>query len=133
MSRLELRLLGAPQVERAGHPIKFPTRKAAALLIYLAVEGGRHSRERLTALFWPESDAAHGRAALRSTLGYLRAALEGGDPPLLAEHDALSVRAGACALDLEPFAAAASAAATAPPTPAARAALLAQLQEAAAL
>ena len=55
--------------------MSFRTRKALALLIYLVVEGGMHSRERLTALFWPESDRSAGRANLRSTLMYLRKAL----------------------------------------------------------
>jgi predicted ATPase/DNA-binding SARP family transcriptional activator len=44
------------------------------------VEGGAHSREKLAALFWPESDAPTGRAALRNTLTQLRAALTAPDP-----------------------------------------------------
>jgi DNA-binding SARP family transcriptional activator len=55
-----------------GQPLAFPTRKALALLIYLTVEGGPHSREQLAALFWPESDSERGRATLRRTLSYVR-------------------------------------------------------------
>ena len=55
--------------------VTFPTRKALALLSYLVVEGGVQPRERITALFWPESRADLGRAALRKTLAYLRQAL----------------------------------------------------------
>ncbi|TMD87496.1 MAG: hypothetical protein E6I79_11550, partial [Chloroflexi bacterium] len=80
MSRLTLMLLREPEVRYDGQLLTFPTRKALALLIYLAMEGGMHSREKLTALFWPESDMAHGRAVLRSTLGYLRSALREGTP-----------------------------------------------------
>jgi DNA-binding SARP family transcriptional activator len=49
-------------------------RSRAALLIYLAVER-RVSRESLTALFWPESDADNARHALRQSLYQLRKAV----------------------------------------------------------
>src|ERR1700736_2446474 len=52
--------------------LKFRTRKALALLMYLAVEGGVHSRDKLTALFWPESDQVQGRTILRTTIVYVR-------------------------------------------------------------
>jgi DNA-binding SARP family transcriptional activator len=110
MSHLDLLFLGNPLVEHAGQTVVFRTRKALALLIYLAVEGDPHSREELVALFWPESDHSQGRATLRSTLSYLRRALAHPDPPddggvsagggdlshLLVERDALgfNFRAG---------------------------------------
>ncbi|MFN8539840.1 MAG: AAA family ATPase [Thermomicrobiales bacterium] len=78
MGLLHLALLGWPEVRHEDQAVAFPTRKALALLAYLAVEGGTHSREKLTALFWPESDSAQGRATLRSTLAHLRTAL--GEP-----------------------------------------------------
>ncbi len=91
MSHLSLAFLGAPQVHHAGRMLTFRTRKALGLLVYLAVAGGMHSRERLTALFWPESDEEQGRASLRNTLLYLRNALsETSDSPhLITERDAL--------------------------------------------
>src|SRR5918912_57541 len=46
----------------------------AALFVYLAVER-RVSREALTAVFWPESDAEHARHALRQSLYQLRKAV----------------------------------------------------------
>ncbi len=81
MSHLKLLFLGNPLVEHASETVEFRTRKALALLIYLAVEGDLHSREELVALFWPESDHSQGRATLRSTLSYLRRALAHPDPP----------------------------------------------------
>jgi DNA-binding SARP family transcriptional activator len=45
------------------------------LLAYLVVETGPHPREKLTAMFWPDSDPRKGRAALRYTLAALRRAL----------------------------------------------------------
>jgi DNA-binding SARP family transcriptional activator/tetratricopeptide (TPR) repeat protein len=96
MARLSLALLGTPQVRVDGHAVSFPTRKAAALLIYLAVERGAHARERITALFWPESDEQRARGALRSTLLLLRGALRdagiGSAEPIVAERDRLSLR-----------------------------------------
>lgn len=60
--------MGAPEVTRAGAPIAFDTRKAVALLAYLAVTGRAQRRESLAALLWPESDHTRARASLRRTL-----------------------------------------------------------------
>src|SRR4051794_20568965 len=75
MGHLSLALLGAPEVRHDGILLTFPTRKVLALLIYLAVEGGQQSRDKLTALFWPDSDAEHARLAFRRTLALLRQTL----------------------------------------------------------
>lgn len=75
MSNLHLALLGPPEVRHDGQPITFRTRKVMALLVYLAVEGRLHSREKLTALFWPESEESQGRMLLRRTLLLLRQSL----------------------------------------------------------
>lgn len=75
MPRLTVHLLSSPRLERDGVPLEVNTRKAIALLAYLALEPGHHSRERLAALFWPEYDQAHARAALRSTLWTLNKVL----------------------------------------------------------
>ncbi|MGH2619912.1 MAG: ATP-binding protein [Anaerolineales bacterium] len=77
MLELKLYLLGPPRVELGGAPLVVDTRKATAMLIYLAVTGQAHRRERLAAMFWPESDTAHAKAALRRTLSSLRKALHG--------------------------------------------------------
>jgi DNA-binding SARP family transcriptional activator len=74
---LRLALLGAPRVEVNGAPLRVDTRKAVALLAYLACSGGRHGRDQLAALLWPEADDAHARAALRRTLSALNHALDG--------------------------------------------------------
>jgi DNA-binding SARP family transcriptional activator len=91
MSRLRLALLGKPEVFHGERSQSFPTRKVLALLVYLVVEKGLHSREKLSALLWPESEAREGGATLRSTIARLRTALE--DAPdhshLVVERDAL--------------------------------------------
>jgi DNA-binding SARP family transcriptional activator len=69
-----LSLLGHPEVELDGAPVRFDTRKALALLAFLAVEGPQR-RDRLTALLWPDSDQERGRAALRRTLSAVRSVL----------------------------------------------------------
>lgn len=71
--------------------VKFRSRKVLALLIYLAAEGGMHSREKITTLLWPESDEPQGRATLRRTLADLRTALQdsAADSHLVIEWDAL--------------------------------------------
>src|SRR5215207_5749695 len=89
MARLNVAVLGAPEIRHGARSVTFPTRKALAVLVYLLVEGGTHRRDRLVALFWPESDEQAGRATLRSTLARLREGLKeaDGDTHLLVERD----------------------------------------------
>src|SRR6266516_7707344 len=51
MGQLGIALLGTPDVAHAGGVLALPSRKALALLAYLAVEGGLQSREKL-AMLW---------------------------------------------------------------------------------
>lgn len=74
---LQVRLFGPPEVVVDGRPIEVDTRKAIALLAYVVVEDGPQSRDRLTALLWPEYDQERARAAFRRTLSVLRRALGG--------------------------------------------------------
>jgi len=75
LSQLTIALLGAPQIEVDHKPIEVDTRKATALLAYLAVSGVVQSRDTLAALLWPDSDQSRARAALRRTLSALHKAL----------------------------------------------------------
>jgi DNA-binding SARP family transcriptional activator len=107
MGDVRFTLLGPPEVHHGEQPLLFTTRKELALLLYLAVESRVHSRQKLSALFWPESDAQHGRAALRITLLHLRHVLDevaGGEhvPHLLINRDTLGLNlASGVALDLQ--------------------------------
>ena len=65
MSRIDFHLLSPPRIERDGEPIQVDTRKAIALLAYLA------------ALLWPDADQRRARAALRRTLSTINKALAG--------------------------------------------------------
>ena len=91
MGQLQLSFLGAPEVRHDGERVSFRTRKALALLVYLAVEEGMHTREKLAAIFWPENDASSGRTNLRNALVHLRRPLrhDGQTPHLHVERDAL--------------------------------------------
>ena len=90
--RLKLSFLGPPEIYYDDRPLTFRTRKALALLIYLATEGGQQPREKLTALFWPESDAGRGRTMLRTSLVHLREVLDTfEDAYLIVERQTLGV------------------------------------------
>lgn len=65
-------LFGSPRIERAGSPVQADTRKAVALLAFLAVTGIPHSRESLISLLYPELDQTHARAALRRTISAMK-------------------------------------------------------------
>jgi len=74
---VQLRLLGGADVhDAAGETTDAVVKqsKRLALLAYLVLAGqGRFvRRDSLLALFWPESDAERGRAALRKSLSFLR-------------------------------------------------------------
>src|SRR5436305_15047193 len=77
MSRLAVSVLGTPRIERESILIDVDTRKAIALIAYLAVSQQRQSRDALANLLWPEYDQPHARATLRRTLSTLNKALEG--------------------------------------------------------
>jgi predicted ATPase/DNA-binding SARP family transcriptional activator len=77
MPELTVSLLGPPRVERDGVPVEVDTRKATALLAYLAVSGQGQNRDTLAGLLWPEYHQVRARAALRRTLSTLKKALGG--------------------------------------------------------
>ncbi len=104
VSPLRVALLGAPRVEYGGQPVGFDTRKATALLAYLAVTGHPHGRDTLGALLWPEQDAAQARGALRRTMSVLNAGT--GGHTLTADRSSVALRPQAQAwLDVAEFSA----------------------------
>ncbi|HSJ89249.1 MAG TPA: BTAD domain-containing putative transcriptional regulator, partial [Anaerolineales bacterium] len=68
MPRLEIALLGSPEIKLDGKAIKTDRRKAVALLAYLAVTGRAHTRDQLATLLWPDYDHTAAFAYLRRTL-----------------------------------------------------------------
>jgi DNA-binding SARP family transcriptional activator/Tfp pilus assembly protein PilF len=103
-ARVSIRLLGPVTVEVAGAPLAVDTRKATALLAYLAVTGRPASRESLAALLWPEAEGSDARAALRRTLSVLNAGL--GDGALAIDRTSVALRDDVAEVDLARFRAA---------------------------
>jgi predicted ATPase/DNA-binding SARP family transcriptional activator len=90
---------------------RFRTRKAGALLAYLAYHPHRsHPREQLIELLWPGSVPAVGRSNLRSELASLRRQLEPPGVPsgtvLVADRATLQLNRAACTTDVGLFEAA---------------------------
>lgn len=77
MPHLALHVLGTPRIQLDGQEVELERHKSLALLVYLAVSGGRHRRDTLAALLWPELDQARARAGVRAALWSLNAALPG--------------------------------------------------------
>src|SRR5437016_5351500 len=104
MGLLRLAVLGTPEVFHDGSRLTFALRKAQALLLYLAVEGGMHSRNKLAALLWPDSEPQDARKVLRNALTLLA---DAGTSPaahsyLLSQQDLLGLNPQApLELDLE--------------------------------
>ena len=76
-SRLSITLVGRLALRLDGRPLELRTRKAAAVLGYLALsETRQESRERLVGLLWSRSDEEKARASLRQVVRELRQVLE---------------------------------------------------------
>ena len=97
MGLLRLAVFGPPEVFHDEQRLSFALRKAEALLFYLAVEGGMHSRSQLAALLWPDSESSTARNALRNALALLRRLLV---DATVAEHSHLLLEPELLGLDL---------------------------------
>lgn len=99
MSAYRLRILGSFELhDGAGTPIRLPTRKAEALLAYLALASGRApARDTLTALLWGDASEQNARASLRQTLSLLGKAL--GNNAIEAQGRSISLAEGALEID----------------------------------
>jgi len=71
-----LYLLGAPRLELDGDPVQVDTRKAIAILAYLAMTGQPQSRDTLAALLWPDYPQKNARGSLRRTISALHRSLD---------------------------------------------------------
>jgi predicted ATPase/DNA-binding SARP family transcriptional activator len=97
MGLLRLAVLGSPEAFHDGSRLTFSLRKALALLIYLAVEGGMHPRSKLATFLWPDSEPHDAHHALRNALALLRSLLADPDTSpaqhthLLSKHDLLGL------------------------------------------
>jgi TolB-like protein/DNA-binding SARP family transcriptional activator/Flp pilus assembly protein TadD len=106
MAHLAVRCLGAFEARVAcGSPIDFPTRKAKALLAYLARHPGRPaSRERVGALLWESRGDERARINVRQTLMLVRRALShAACPCVISDGDALYLHPEHVEVDVAQF------------------------------
>ena len=101
--RLLVSLVGRFGLKFNGRPIELRTRKAAAVLGYLALsEMKQESRERLVGLLWSRSDEEKARASLRQVVRELRSVLEeAGFGGFIAERLLVGVVTGQIEVDIE--------------------------------
>jgi DNA-binding SARP family transcriptional activator/Flp pilus assembly protein TadD len=97
---LSIQLLGPPRIERNARHAQPDTRKAVALLAYLAVTATPQARDRVAAMLWPEADTERARGALRRTLSALRDAI--GDA-LVTEGSSVALALGDARVDVRTF------------------------------
>jgi DNA-binding SARP family transcriptional activator len=102
---LRLKLLGGFETRLATGPaVTLPTRKAQALLAYLAVRPGQaHARDKLAALLWADRGEAQARDSLRHTLMALRKVLPARPPSLVVEGRAVALDPAAVDVDVVRF------------------------------
>lgn len=101
--RLSVTLVGRFGLRLDGRPIELRTRKAAAVLGYLALSESKHeSRERLVGLLWSRSDEEKARASLRQVVRELRSVLEeAGFGGFVAERLMVGIDTGQVEVDIE--------------------------------
>ena len=101
--RLSVSLVGRLGVRFNGRPIELRTRKAGAVLGYLALsEAKQESRERLVGLLWSRSDEEKARASLRQVVRELRSMLdEAGYDGFVAERLMIGLDVGRIEVDIE--------------------------------
>lgn len=97
---LQISLLGEIRVESGGVPRPLPaSRKARALLAFLAVTGRPHRRERLCELFWDLPDDP--KASLRWALSKLRRVVDAPDHPrIIADRERISFDTSGVCIDI---------------------------------
>jgi predicted ATPase/DNA-binding SARP family transcriptional activator/Tfp pilus assembly protein PilF len=95
-----LHSLGPPELRGQGKAYRLGTRKALALLAYLAVQRRPVSRSELDVLLWPGQDAKRARRSLRDELSRLKAIL--GDV-VVTEGDVVTLDFASLELDLWHF------------------------------
>ncbi len=106
MAQLSLTLLGGLQARvEPGRVLSLPTRKAQALLAYLALPPGQtHPRAKLAALLWGGMREESARNSLRQALFALRKALAPTTPPALSlEGDTVALDRDAAHVDVAEF------------------------------
>jgi len=104
MASLKVTLFGGLEARLAsGDPVGLSSKKAQALLAYLAIRPGQsHQREKLAALLWGEKSDSHARNGVRHALVALRRGLAG-SPSLRVEGQSLALDPASVDVDVPAF------------------------------
>ena len=95
-----LNCLGVPRLlTPGGQEVRVKVKKHLAVLIVLAVDGGKIRRERLVSLLWPTARPDRARGSVATAISFLRAKL-GGDA-IEPARDWVQLRRGHVSLDLD--------------------------------
>src|SRR5437899_2932196 len=102
-ARFSVSLVGRPLIMFAGRLVELRTKKASAVLGYLALTEAKHeNRERLVGLLWSRSDEEKARASLRQVVRELRSAFEdAGYDGFVAERLMIGIDVGRIEVDIE--------------------------------
>src|SRR5262245_17546804 len=102
---LTLRLFGGFQARFDQRGLTFPTRKAQALLAYLAVRPEeKYTRNKLAAMFWAGAGKEQARQSLRQSLSTLRSAVARFHPRILmVEADWVTLDSSSMDIDVPEF------------------------------
>ena len=101
MARTTLTLLGGFRLSIDGEAVALPTRKAEALLAFLALRPDeRHGRDKLAALLWVQQTDAQARLNLRQCLASLRKAM-GAAAATVIDADQASIMLRGDAIDVD--------------------------------
>ncbi|MGY4474187.1 BTAD domain-containing putative transcriptional regulator [Bradyrhizobium sp. USDA 3364] len=106
MAKVNLELLGGFRLQtESGEPIPLSTKKACALLAYLALHPGQaQARPKLAALLWGNRNEVQARDSLRQALSLVRKAMSQIDSrALVAYEDAISFEPTALTSDVVAF------------------------------
>ncbi len=106
MGVMHLTLLGGFEARlESGLQIDIPTRKAQAVLAYLALQPGKAlSRDKLASLLWSDRGDKQAHGSLRQALTVLRKALETVDPPpLVVDRGCVAIEPAAVEVDAVAF------------------------------
>jgi DNA-binding SARP family transcriptional activator/tetratricopeptide (TPR) repeat protein len=101
---LNVRLTGGLALEHDGRAIEPPrSRRARALVAFLALHPGAHARGSLAARFWPDVLDASARQSLRAALAELRAALGPSAGALIATRATIALDGPGLWVDVREF------------------------------
>ncbi len=106
MALFDLKLLGGFEARlESGQKIALPTRKAEALLAYLALAQGKpRSRDQLAGLLWSDRGEVQAKGSLRQALTSLRHGLPANGAPVIeTEGEGVALEPGAAAVDALEF------------------------------